>query len=129
MAMYSTHYTSYDKDGRVIGSGTFTTTSPYSGISYDSNGGYTRYSSSLISSDPPAPPSSGTPNNSNTTPSPGSSGGSGYSGSGYVPPTPKNRPPVISGEDADLGDKNKAFEYEYTINDADSAEVRVDISN
>lgn len=52
---------------------------------------------------------------------------SGSSG-GYTPPSPTNKPPVISGEDRDLGQQNKPFYFEYMIEDPDSAEVRVDIS-
>ncbi len=116
MAQYRISWRRYS-NGLLLTSGSYISSSPRDGDEHDPNdyGKYTSYSSTLISSDPePTPDPTPKP-----TPNPGYSGG-------YTPPTPKNKPPEISGKDEDLGGRNKPFKYEYTVKDAE--QVRVDIS-
>lgn len=37
----------------------------------------------------------------------------------WIEPTPTNSAPVISGEDIDLGEKNRPFDFEYSVKDPD----------
>lgn len=123
MAQYRISWRSYSH-GLLVTSGSYTSSSPRDGTEHDPNdyGKYTTYSSTLISSDPEPTPKPDEPKPG------GSSGYTGGSSGGYTPPKPTNKPPKISGEDSDLGGKNKAFRVPYVITDPDSAEVRVDIS-
>lgn len=43
----------------------------------------------------------------------------------WNPPTPTNRAPVISGEDIDLGEKNRPFDFEYSVKDPDGDNVTI----